>query len=96
MHSNIVFLLLSVFVMFGLTKADRTKDYVSVFCQLANANELYINVANRKCITGCLGNPKKHPTILFNECEPIKREPGAVKEPYYLGIFFISFNAASF
>lgn len=83
MYSKTLFLLLSAIVFIDLSTAN--KDSVSVLCQLAEANSLWLPIGNRKCITGCLGDPKNHPTIFFNQCEP-DLEPGAVRQPFYKGI----------
>lgn len=86
MYSKILLALLSAFVLIGLSAANN--EVVAVICSLARENSLWLPVGNRKCITGCFGDPENHPIIVFNKCKPAN-SVGLLTVPYYSGIYFL-------
>lgn len=85
MHSKVLILLLSIFVLIDIGTANKI---MSVLCSLAKENYMYLPIGPRKCITGCFGDSTENPVVILNECEPLREEPGAAKPAFYDGISF--------
>lgn len=87
MQSKVLFVLLSAFALIDFNTATEEKELVSILCYLARNNGLWFQIASRQCLTGCLGDPKSNPIILFNQCEPIQDAPGTIERRFYRGLY---------
>ncbi|KAJ6638552.1 hypothetical protein Bhyg_11289 [Pseudolycoriella hygida] len=80
MYLKIVFLLLCALAFSHLSTAEPT-EVMKLACELAKENVLWLPVANRKCITGCLKD-SHHTILILNRCTP-DLAPGEPEQPFY-------------